>query len=116
MAAAQQRAQAGEQFAKVERLGQVVVGAAVEAVHARFNGVPCGEHEDRDLQPRVAQLAADGEAILPRQADVEDDGVELRDGRVVDRLFAVRRDVDGVRLLAQSFCQDLRGAWFILDQ
>ena len=80
MAPAEQRPQPRQQFAEVERLGQVVVRAAVEAADPRFDGIARRQHQDRDLQSRLAQLAADGEAVLPRKADIENDRVELRNG------------------------------------
>ena len=40
----QQRAYTGFEFGNRERLGQIVVGAQVEAVHAIFDRVACGQH------------------------------------------------------------------------
>ena len=45
--AADQRAQPGEQLAEVERLDQVIVGAAVEPFDARLDRVARGQHQDR---------------------------------------------------------------------
>ena len=46
--AAQQRARAGQQLAHAERLGQVVVGADLQAQHAVDLLGPRGEHQDRE--------------------------------------------------------------------
>ena len=116
MGATQQGAQSSQKLTEVERFRQVVVGAAVETAHAGLNRIARGEHEDRDLQPRIPELPADRETIDPRQTDVEDDRVEFGDGRVVHGLFAIRSDVDGVRFFAQALRQDLSGTWFILNE
>jgi GrpB-like predicted nucleotidyltransferase (UPF0157 family) len=48
--AAQQRAQPGIQFAEVEGLDQVVVGAGVEALDAVLHGVARGEDQHRQAR------------------------------------------------------------------
>src|SRR3954454_22589704 len=48
-AAAQQRAQAGKELLALEGLDEVVVGARVQALDARLQGVAGGEHEDRHV-------------------------------------------------------------------
>ena len=74
-AAADQRAQPRQQLAEVERLDQIVVGAAVEPLDARLDRVARGQHQDRHGAARLANRAADREAVAPRQHHVEDDGV-----------------------------------------
>ncbi len=73
--AAQQRAQAGEQLLERERLGQVVVGARLQARDAVADAVARGEHQDRRAVAGVAQPAADLEAVEPGHQDVEQDRV-----------------------------------------
>ena len=82
--AAQQGADAGDQLAQVVRLGEVVVGAHLEAedlVHlVRLHG----EHEDGLPQAELADLAAEVEPVAVGQAHVEDDelrGVIASEGR-----------------------------------
>ena len=74
--AAQQRADARDEFAQVVGLGEVVVGAHLQAedlVHlVRLHG----EHEDGLTEAELAHLAAEVEAGAVGQTDVEDD--ELR--------------------------------------
>ena len=80
-AAAQQRAQAGEQLLALERLDEVVVGAGVEALDAAVERVAGGEHEDRHVAVG-AQAPGDLDAVELGQAEVEDDQVgHERDGR-----------------------------------
>ena len=50
VAAGADRAQAGGQLGEAERLGQVVVGARVEAVHPVRDVMARGEHDDRQRQ------------------------------------------------------------------
>ena len=42
---AQQGAYAGLEFGHRERLGEVIVGPQIEAVHAVLDGVACGQHQ-----------------------------------------------------------------------
>src|SRR3954451_1604642 len=57
-AAAQERAQPGAQLLALERLDEVVVGAGVEALDPRLDGIARGEDQDRDVVGR-AQAAGD---------------------------------------------------------
>ena len=71
---AQQGAQAGQQFARGKRLGQIVVGAQLQSDHAVDLLAPAGEHQHRHLA-----LPADPtqhlESVDVRQHHVQDDGV-----------------------------------------
>ena len=94
--AADQRAQPREQLAEIERLDEVVVGAAVQPFDARLHGVARGQHQDRHGAARLANRAADGEAVAPRQHDVEDHrvvvgGADLEDARCRRRRPRPRR-------------------------
>ena len=69
--AAQHALHAGEQLARLERLGDVVVGAGLEPDHP-VHGVGRGRHhDDADAARALAQPAREDEAVLARQADVE---------------------------------------------
>ena len=105
--AADERAQPREQLAEVERLHQVVVGAAVQPFDARLHGVARGHHEDRHRAARFADRAADGEAVAHRQHDVEDHRVVVGGADLEDGGVAVAGDVHGVGLLAQPFGQHM---------
>ena len=76
-AGAQPGADAREQLLEHERLGDVVVGAEVEPGDRVGDLVARGEHEHRQLLAAGAQRAQDREAVLARQADVEDQQVEV---------------------------------------
>ena len=73
--APQQRLDPAHQLAQPERLGQVVVGAELEADDLVDLVVAGGQDEDRRLRPGRAQPAEDLEAVHARQAHVEDDEV-----------------------------------------
>ena len=112
--AAQQRAQAGEQLLALERLDEVVVGAGVEALDARLDGVARGQHEDRHVAV-VAQQARDVDAVELRQAEVEDDEVGRELARVAERRLAVVARARLVALHAQRAQQDLGDLVVVLD-
>ena len=71
---AQDGPDAGDELARAERLGQVVVGAELEPEQLVELVVASGEHHDRDRRV-AAQLAGDVEAVEAGQAEVEDDEV-----------------------------------------
>ena len=77
-APAQQRTDARHQLAHAERLGQVVVGAAVEPEHLVHLVAPRGQHQDGHVG--IARVAPDGaaerDAVEPGQHQVEHDEVE----------------------------------------
>src|SRR5579863_713251 len=59
---AQQSAQAGQEFAKLEGLGEIVVGAMVEAGDAVFDGIARSQHEHRNALAVFAEPAANLES------------------------------------------------------
>ena len=75
VAAAQLRAHAGQQFGEAERLGDVVVGAGVEAADGVHLAVLRGEEDDRHGRAALAHALADLEAVDAGQPDVEDQQV-----------------------------------------
>ena len=99
--AAQQRAHARLELGHRERLGQVIVGTEVEAVHAVLDRVARGEHEDADRGSAGAQSAQDLEAVDVGEPDVEHDEIVdlmaeervgvLADCRVIDRVSRARQ-------------------------
>ena len=76
--AAQHRADTGIQFLGVERLGQVVIGAGIQAFNALGIIALCGEHDDRHDVLGLTQATADRQAIFPRQHQVQHhQGIQL---------------------------------------
>ena len=109
-------AQARIQLADVERLGQVVVGAAVEPLDPGFDAVPGGQHQHRHLGAARPEALADLQAVDERQHDVEDHRVVVGDGDELDDVPAIACDVHGVGLLAQALRQHLCRVRFVFDQ
>ena len=70
-----QGADAGQDFLHVEGLGDVVVGAGVEARHLVAPAIAGGKDEDRHLAPGAPPFLENADAIHDGKADVEDDGI-----------------------------------------
>ncbi len=83
LGAAEEDAEAGEEFAAAERLGQVVIGAGVEGGDFLRFAVAHGENEHGKLAP-LAEAAEDLEAGHVGEAEIEDDGVGAEDGGFVE--------------------------------
>jgi len=114
--AADKRPQTREELAEIERLHEIIVGAAVEAFDPRLDRVASGHHEDGHGAARLANRAADGEAVAPGQHDVEDQRVVVGGAGLEDRGVAVAGDVHGVRLLAQPLGQHVGRGRLVFDQ
>jgi hypothetical protein len=74
-AAAEHRADAGEQFARAEGLGEVVVGTEFETHHSVGLLAPPGEHDDRDRR-FVPEVPRQRHAVLGLEFQVEHDEVD----------------------------------------
>ena len=97
---------AAAELAHREGLGDVVVGAQLQAEHLVDLLGLGGEHDDRHGAAR-ADLAADVEAVELGQHHVEHDEVEAVLAQPVERLAAVERGDDVVALLAQRVGEQL---------
>jgi hypothetical protein len=104
-AAAQQRPHAGFELRQVEGLGEVVVGAEIQAAHAVGQRVERGEHQHRHGGLAGPQAAQHLQAVDARQADVQDRQVvdAQRQGPV--GLLTVVGDVHRVSGLHQRAAQ-----------
>ena len=101
-AASREGAHARFQFLERERLGEVIVGAEVEAAHAGFDAVLRGEDQHGQLAAAPAQALQHLEAVHPGKADVEDQQVEFEARDRAIGLGAGRDAVDRVPALAQA--------------
>ena len=113
--APQERPHPGEQLVERERLGQVVVGAEVEASHAVGDAVARGQEQDRRLDAALAHGAHHAEPVAARQHHVEDDqvvGRTLHDE--VERALAVRGQLHRVALLLQPLADEARHLALVL--
>src|SRR6478672_442068 len=100
-AAPDESAEPREELAEVEGLGEIVVGAGVEAGDLVVDGIARREHEDGHVDAFSSDLSADLETVHFGQDDVEHDRVVVVDSREKERFRPVRRVVDRVRRLAK---------------
>ena len=70
-----ERAQARQDFLHPKRLGHVIIGAAIDALHLFVPATPRGQYEDRHGNAGLPPLAQQREPIHARQAEVEHDGI-----------------------------------------
>ncbi len=94
----QQGLHTGDEDDVREGLGEVVVGARVQALGLVVLAVLGGEHQDRYVVPGGAQGGADPVTVEAGQHDVEDDEVVDALAGPVQSLQAVVDDVHGVSL------------------
>ena len=107
LGAAQQRAHPGQQFFQRERLGQIVVGAGIEAGDPLGHRVAGGEHQDGQVVAGAAELTAHLEAVQPRHHHVEHDRVGPIVGDQIERFDAVLGQRDGVAVEGKRAAQRL---------
>ena len=114
-AAAGERADPGDEFGERERLGQVVVGAEVEAVHPVAHRARRGQHQDAGLRRRADQRGADRVAVDAGQVTVQDDDVVGVQQRLLDGGRAVVGHVRADALVAQAVGDVVGQFGLILD-
>jgi hypothetical protein len=98
---AQHRPDTGEQFARAEGFGQVVVGADFEAEDAVGLTADRGQHDNRH-PAASAQLPAQRETVLAGQHDVENDKIDLGAGQALHHRAAVGGDRDAKAVLREE--------------
>lgn len=113
--AADDGADAGEQLARGEGLGDVVVGAGLEAEDAVGLLVAGGQHEHGQVGAR-AQLPAHREAVEVGEHEVEEDGVVGGSQRLLQAGEAVVFAVDGDAVAGEVLRGQLREAEVVLDE
>ncbi len=110
----QQGTQVRQQFLEAERLGQIVVGAEVEALDAVLDRVARAEDHHRFVEAGLAPFAQQVEPVAVGQAQVEHDGVVTGFAQGIARLAAGRCPGCGIAALGQPLLQELTQAAFIL--
>src|SRR5262249_7765259 len=101
-AAPQQRAHACGEFGEGERFYQVVVRSRIETKYAVFYPAASGENQDRDVGLPPTNVPEDGDAIQPRQIQIEYDQVVVKFRGKRTRLLTIRRDVHRVVFRLQA--------------
>jgi len=111
----QDRPHARQQLARVERLGEVVVGAELEAAHAIDVVAARGQDQHRTLAV-APQLDQHVEAGLQRQHHVEDREVELARPQRAGAGLAVVHRLDLQALLAEEIAEHRAQFAIVFDQ
>ncbi|MDT4841042.1 hypothetical protein FQZ97_748830 [compost metagenome] len=114
LATPQQRTDARQQHARAHRFAHVVIGAQLQAQHLVHVVGARGEHQDRPLV-LAAQLAADGQAVLAGQHQVEHHQVRalLEDAR--HRLAAIGLDGHLQSVAFQVFARQIGQPLIVFD-
>jgi hypothetical protein len=112
---AEDRLHPRDELARRERLGQIVVGADLEPDDAIGLLVARGEHEDRHLRAH-ADVAADLEAVLARQADVEQHHPDLVALELDERLLAGPHPDDAVAVAREVAADELSDRGLVFDE
>jgi hypothetical protein len=92
--APQDRFDARHQFVWVERLGQVIIGAKLQAQDLIDILIPGGQHQDRSRILRSPQTTANLEAIQFREHDVQHNQGGMLTGDLRERGFSIVRGRD----------------------
>ena len=114
-AAAQHGADAREQLARAERLGEVVVGAELEAHHAVGLFRAAGEHDDRNRR-FVAQRARERHAVLGLEPEIEHHEVDHLLGEHLAHGGAVGYRGHAQIVLPEVVDDQLPDAWIVVDR
>ena len=112
----QERAQPRQQLPKFEGLGEIVVCAGIEAMHAVVGGIARGEHQDGKEQAGLAQAPANLEAIRRGNHHVENGEIVGVDGGLIQRILAGRGHVHGIGLLAQPLGHEISDSRIVFHQ
>ena len=113
---AQQRLDARQQLGEGEGLGEVVVAAGAQALHAVVHRAERAQHQHRRGAPLLPQQLHDGEPVEMRQHAVGDDDVVVRLGGAKQAVPPVGGMIDRVAALAQPLQDEVRGFFVILDE
>ena len=109
------RVDARHELFEGERLGQVVVGAEIQALDAVADGGRRGEHEDAGLRGRARQRRAHRVPVDLGDVAIEDDHVVARHQRLLDGGGAVIGDVGGDSSIAQAVGDVVRQLEVVFD-
>ena len=113
--AAHQRADARQHLLDMEGLGDIVVGAGVDALHLVAPAVARGEDQNGHVAPLAAPGLEHADAVHARQADVEHHRVIGLGLAEIMPLLAVTRGVDGVAGIAEGLAELAVQIGIVLD-
>jgi len=108
-------ANAGDQFARIERLWEIVVGAGFESGNAVGVISAGSEHDDGNLRMET-NAAENFAAVENRPHDVEDDDLECLGERFADAGFAVMSGGDSKAIHFEELRERLAECGVIVNQ
>ena len=114
--AAEDGADAGEEFREGEGFDEVIVGAEFEAFDAVFDGIAGGEEEDGDGGAGAAEFLEDGPAVEAGEHDVEDDEGVLVGAGEVEGIEAAGGDVQQEAAFGEAFLEVEDGVGIIFNE
>ena len=100
---------------RLDRLGQVVVGAFLDRLDRRFDGALRRQDHDGEVAAIVLERAQQLEAAHARHHEVADDDGWSEDGDALKRLFPVARGIGGKSPRAHELGQTEARAGLVLD-
>ena len=112
---AQLRFQPRNQLLQRERLHQIVVGAAAQAMHAVMQAAARGQNQHRNRVVALSDLAQQLEPVAVRQSEVENEGGIERRREHGARFLDGRQDVGLVARRFQSLRQQLGELFIVFD-
>ena len=111
----QLRLQPRDQFLQRERLHQIIVGAAAQALHAIVQAAARGQHQHRNRIVALPDLAQQREPVAVGQAEVEDQGGIERRAEHGARFLDRRQHVGLIAGRPQALCQQLGELLIVFD-
>ena len=112
--ASQDAVDAEKQLARLERLGQVVVGTAFEAFDAALGFRAGGQHEDGDVH-RLPEALGQLHPVLARHHDVDNEEVEGKAGEAPACISRVGGTADAESLPAEITREQTADTAVIVD-
>ncbi len=99
----------------VKRLGHVMKRARAHRIHRALDGPERGDEQDGSVAVDLAQALNQFDAFHFRHHEIGDRQVKRRGSMLLDRRFAVVRDVDRISFLAQQVDEQLAHRSIVVD-
>jgi hypothetical protein len=113
--AAQDGADARQQLARVERLGEIIVGAQLQPDDLVGIVAPRGHHDERRA-PALADAPGESEAVHPGQHEIHQQDVEPARRQLLQGLPAVHRKGRGHAVLPEELLEQPGELAIVLDE
>ena len=108
-------AQHGQDLVVLERLADVVEGAALHRRDRVFHRRERGDHQHRHVVVDLLQLVEQPHAVHPRQHDVDDGRVERHGAQQVESFVRGRRQPDLITLAREQRVEDFAHDLLVVD-